>query len=69
MGFREVTLRRHVTVRIPRGVAEAIEDFLRTEQAVRMGFDSKGDVATAAIRKLLLEYGCYGSPQKSEQKH
>jgi len=65
MEFREVALRRHMTVRIPIGVVEAIEDFLRTEQAARMGFDSKADVATAAIRNLLLECGCYGKVQKA----
>jgi hypothetical protein len=64
--YRRMGIKRHMTVRIPRGVAEAIEDFLRTEQAVRMGFDSKADVVTAAIRNLLAEYGYYGIPQKKE---
>ena len=64
MEFREVALRRHMTVRIPIGVVEAIEDFLRTEQALKMGFDSKADVVTAAIRNLLAEYGYYEIPQK-----
>lgn len=64
--YREVTLKRHATVRIPRGIVEAVEDFLKTEQAARMGFDSKADVVTAAIRNLLIEYGFYQIPQKKE---
>ena len=50
---------RHMTVRIPRGMTDAIKDFLKTEQAARMGFDSRADVVTAAVRKLLNECGCY----------
>ena len=50
---------RHMTVRIPRGMTEAIKDFLKTEQAARMGFDSRADVVTAAVRKLLNECGYY----------
>jgi hypothetical protein len=57
--YREISLKRHMTVRIPRGIAKAIEDFLKTEQAARMGFDSKADVVTAAIRTMLTEYGYY----------
>ena len=65
--YRKMGLKRHMTVRIPRGVVEAIEDFLRTEQALKMGFDSKADVVTAAIRNLLAEYGYYGIPEKKER--
>jgi hypothetical protein len=61
---REITLKRHMTVRIPRGIVEAMEGFLKTEKAVKMGFDSKADVVTAAIRNLLSEYGYYRKPQK-----
>ena len=50
---------RHMTVRIPRGMTDAIKDFLKTEQAARMGFDSRADVVTAAVRKLLNECGYY----------
>jgi hypothetical protein len=57
--YREISLKRHMTVRIPRGIAKAIEEFLKTEQAARMGFDSKADVVTAAIRNMLTEYGYY----------
>jgi hypothetical protein len=57
--YREISLKRHMTVRIPRGIAKAIEEFLKTEQAARMGYDSKADVVTAAIRTMLTEYGYY----------
>ena len=70
--YREISLKRHMTVRIPRGIAKAIEDFLKTDQAARMGFDSKADVVTAAIRTMLTEYGYYSStgepPEKTEDK-
>ena len=64
----EIGLKRHRTVRIPRGVVEAVEEFLRTEQAAKMGFDSKADVVTAAVRNLLSEYGYYGIPEKKDKK-
>ena len=57
--YREISLNRHTTVRIPRGLASAVEEFIKTEQAAQMGFDSKADVVTAAIRKMLTEYGYY----------
>lgn len=66
--YREISLKRHMTVRIPRGIAKAIEDFLKTDQAARMGFDSKADVVTAAIRTLLTEYGYYSNPNESQEK-
>jgi len=52
--------KKHMTVRIPRGISDAIEDFLKTDQAARMGFDSKADVVTTAVRGLLTDYGYYG---------
>jgi len=57
--YREFAFKRHTTVRIPRGLAGAVEEFIKTEQAAQMGFDSKADVVTAAIRKMLTEYGYY----------
>jgi len=57
---------RHLTVRIPRGVCEAIEEFLTTEEAVRMGFDSKADVVTAAVRDLLIDFGVIRLPAKAQ---
>jgi len=59
---------RHMTVRIPRGMAIEIERFLNTEQADRMGFDSKADVVTAAVRLLLRDYGYYRAPQKVKRE-
>ena len=58
-------IKKHMTVRIPRGISDAIEDFLKTDQAMRMGFDSKADVVTTAVRGLLTDYGYYGSKQQS----
>jgi Arc/MetJ-type ribon-helix-helix transcriptional regulator len=52
----------HMTVRIPRGMADAIEKFLQTEEAAHMGFDSKADVVTAAVRHLLMEFGYFKIP-------
>jgi len=61
----EKSFSNHMTVRIPRGMADAIEKFLKTEEAARMGFDSKADVVTAAIRSLLIECGFYKLPHRS----
>jgi len=66
--YRVVGLKRHMTVRIPRGMAEAIEGFLRTEQAAKMGFDSKADVVTAAIRRMLTESGYYQTQRREVKK-
>jgi len=38
---------------------EAIDRFLDTEVAEEMGFDSKSDVVTAAVREFLCKFGCY----------
>jgi len=60
----ERKLDRHITVRIPRTVASAVDGFLETDEAAKMGFDSKADVVTAAIRNLLTQYGYYRFPSK-----
>jgi hypothetical protein len=57
--YREISLRRNMTVQVPRGINEAIEDFLKTEQATKLGFNSKTDLITAAVRNLLTQYGYY----------
>ena len=49
----------YLTLRIPRRMAEVIEEFLRTNKAKRLGLDSKSDVATAAVREFLQKYGMY----------
>ena len=66
--YRKVGLKRHMTVRIPRGLAEALEGFLKTDRAAKMGFDSKADLVTAAVRQVLTEYGYYRIPQREEEK-
>ena len=66
-GYRVVSLKRHLTVRIPRGIADAVEGFLKTDEAASMGFDSKADVVTAAIRQMLSEYGYYKTINNKEE--
>ena len=66
-GHTERIVKKHMTVRIPKGITEAIEDFLSTEQASKMGFDSKADVVTTAVRRLLTEYGYYKFPSRTEK--
>lgn len=53
-----------MTVRIPRGLTEAIKDFLDSEQARRMGYDSRADVVTEGVRRLLTDFGFF--PLKKE---
>ena len=50
---------KHSTVRIPRPMADAVEEFLKTERAKQMGFIYKVDVVTAAVRDLLEKYSFY----------
>jgi len=50
---------KHATVRLPKEMKEAIEEFLRTETAKRMGYLHITDFVTAAVRELLREYGVY----------
>mgnify|MGYP001072356108 CR=1 FL=1 len=53
-----------MTVRIPRGLTFAVEEFLWTEAAAKMEYDSKADVVTAAVRKLLTDYNYYPIPRR-----
>lgn len=62
--YRKIGLKRHMTVRIPSGISDSVEGFLKTEQARRMGFDSRADVVTAALRRILMEYGYYSLSKK-----
>jgi len=62
--YRKIGLKRHLTVRIPSGISDSVDGFLKTEQARKMGFDSKADVATAAVRRMLTEYGYYRLSKK-----
>ena len=55
---------KHATVRIPKPMGDAVEEFLKTDLAKRMGYLYKVDVITAATRELLLKYGFYKQPEK-----
>jgi Arc/MetJ-type ribon-helix-helix transcriptional regulator len=66
-GHAKIIPKKHMTVRIPKGITEAIEDFLTSDQAAKMGFDSKADVVTTAVRRLLTEYGYYKFQTRTEQ--
>jgi hypothetical protein len=48
-------------------MVQAIEEFLFTEEAKKMGYDSKADVVTAAVRELLAEYGRYQGIQNRKK--
>lgn len=47
------------TVRIPAAMLKAIEGFLETEIAKKMGYRFKTDVVTAAVRDFLKEHEYY----------
>lgn len=53
------------TVRIPALMAKAVEEFLKTDLAKRMGYRHKIDVITAAVRDLLIKYGYYEETAES----
>ena len=55
---------KHATVRIPKEMAEAVGDFIKTDLAKRMGYLYKVDVVTAATRELLMKYGFYPTRQR-----
>ena len=40
-------------VRIPRGILEVVDEFIKTKQAKRLGLDSKSDVVSEAVRQFL----------------
>lgn len=54
----------HKTVRISRSMVDAIDGFLRTTLAKKMGFNSKANVVTAAVRELLIKYDYYTNVKK-----
>ena len=41
-------------VRVPTGLKESIEDFLKTESANKLGFRFVSDVVTVAVRDYLI---------------
>jgi aspartyl/asparaginyl-tRNA synthetase len=57
--YPEETASKHATVRLPKGLLKAIEEFLESEQAKKMGFLHITDVATAAVREFLKSHGYY----------
>jgi hypothetical protein len=54
---------KHATVRLPRKMLIAIEDFLQTEKAKKMGFLHMTDIVTEAVREFLKEQGYYPMPR------
>jgi len=52
---------RHATVRIPKEMVDTIEEFLKTDQARKMGFLHITDIATEAVREFLNDLGYYPS--------
>ncbi|MEM2127800.1 MAG: hypothetical protein QXH67_06230 [Candidatus Bathyarchaeia archaeon] len=49
--------RTATTVKIAKGLAEAINLFLETDKAKRLGYRYKGDVVNDAVRDFLLKHG------------
>jgi len=61
--------RRSTPIKIAKGLDEAIERFLKTEKARLLGFRYKSDVANAAVRALLMEYGFLESLEGNDGPH
>ena len=59
---------KHLTIRIPKEMAEAVNKFLETDLAKSMGYLYKVDVVTAATRELLEKYGFYKQPETEKKK-
>lgn len=59
MDYPEDKKTKSSAVRIKKGLSEAIDRFLITEKAKQAGFDHKSDVANAAVRQLLQQFGFY----------
>ena len=53
-------------IRIPKGINELIEEYLKTEDARKRGLTSKSDVATYALRRLLETEGMYPKRERFE---
>lgn len=56
---------KSATVRIPKPMVHAIEEFLKTEKAKEMGYTYKVDVVTDAVRNLLIKHGYYKETSES----
>ncbi|MCW4048030.1 MAG: ribbon-helix-helix domain-containing protein [Candidatus Bathyarchaeota archaeon] len=62
--YPEETQSKHATVRLPKELLNAIEEFLQTDKAQKMGFLHITDVATTAVREFLRDQGYYTPPDR-----
>lgn len=53
MSYPKKKISKHATVRIPKNMLSAIEEFLETEEAKKSGFLHITDVVTAAVREFM----------------
>lgn len=53
MSYPKKKISKHATVRIPKNMLSAIEEFLETEEAKKSGFLYITDVVTAAVREFM----------------
>ena len=64
--------KKSTSIRIKKGLNEAIEEFIKTDVAKSYGFEYKTDVVNAALRQLLQSFGFlldqhdYDEPEKPE---
>jgi hypothetical protein len=45
------------TIKVPKRMVGAMKEFLKTEEAKRLGLDSISDVGTEALREFFKKYG------------
>ena len=57
---------KQTSVKISKGLVEAIDKFLETELAWEMGFHSRADIIAVAVREFLAKHGYY-RPQGGEE--
>ena len=55
--IRLLKVPKHAIVRIPKGLLDEVDRFLQSEDARRLGLDSKADVVTEAVKELLRKHG------------
>ncbi|MEM2995857.1 MAG: hypothetical protein QXI91_07625 [Candidatus Bathyarchaeia archaeon] len=53
MTYPKKKISKHSTVRIPKSMLLAIEEFLKTDEAKKLGFLHITDVVTAAVREFM----------------
>ena len=59
---------RNKTVRIGTGLLESVKDFLKTDEAMKMGLDSDKDVVHAALLDFLKTTGYFSQPSGSKKE-